>query len=219
MEKIKGAIFDMDGTLIDSLTFWNYFWRNVGKDFFNNENFRPAEEVDKKCRTFRLEDSAKYIHKVYSVGKDDKEAILYLTNSLKNYYINEVGLKSGAYEFLEYLYNNNVKIVIATATSRPLVEIIVKKLNIDKFISNIYTCDEVGIGKESPKIFLHTLRQMNLNIKDVIVFEDSYLAVQSAKSVGFKVVGIYDKFNFSQNEIKKIADYYVDNGETLLKLI
>ena len=100
-----------------------------------------------------------------------------------------------------------------------MVEIIVKKLNIDKFISNIYTCDEVGIGKESPKIFLHTLRQMNLNIKDVIVFEDSYLAVQSAKSVGFKVVGIYDKFNFSQNEIKKIADYYVDNGETLLKLI
>ncbi len=216
---IKGAIFDLDGTLINSLIFWDMFWVKFGKKFFNDENFRPTLEEDKMSRTAIVEEASVYFHNKYSVGKSPNDYVDFFLETLQWFYENVVELKDGVYEFLEYLDKKGVKTIIATATSPKLVETVLKKTKLDRFFPITVSCNDVGVGKSKPDVFLYALSKIGTKIEDTLVFEDSYLAVKTAKSVDFKVVGVYDENNFNQEEIKQLSTYYLEKGESFTKLI
>lgn len=219
LENFKGAIFDMDGTLIDSVLFWNIIWKKFGEKYLNDPTFKPSTEVDKAIRTMTLMGAAEHIHKSCGIGSSGKELFDILNETVKDFYGNEVELKKGVSEFLEYCYSKGIRMCIASATDIKLIKIAVEHCKIGKYFTSIFSCAEIGKGKDQPDIYLKALDYLGTGIDGTYVFEDSHIAINTANKLGMKTVGIYDKYNYEHEEMKKIATVYIDDGETLQKLI
>ncbi len=219
LRNIKGAIFDMDGTLVDSLMLWDVLWEKFGVKFLNREGFRPFQEDDKIVRTKTLKDAMDHIHSVYNIGSSGDELLATANELMISFYSNDVELKKGVSEFLEYCYAKGIRMCIASATDISLIKLAVEHLDIGKYFVDILSCAEIGKGKEQPDIYLKALDSIGTSIDETCVFEDSHIAIDTADKVGMKTVGIYDKYNYGQEEMKKIATTYIGEGETLKKLI
>lgn len=216
---IKAAIFDMDGTLVDSLSLWDVLWSKIGEQYLNDKNFTPSVEDDKKVRTMTLKDAMNLIHENYRIGESG-EGLLALANAIMNdFYANDVELKNGVREFLEYCKSNGTKMCIASATAPELIHIALKHCDIEKYFLKIFSCGTIGKGKDEPDIFLQAAEFLGCEVKDTWVFEDSLVAIETAAKIGMPTVGIYDKFNYGQDKIKELATEYISSTETLLKLI
>ena len=217
--KIKGAIFDMDGTLINSLIVWKDIWEAIADKYLDGEEGFPGEEIDRKLRTMTLLEGMEMIHKVRGIGNDGLELWNFCNDLIADFYRNRVKMKSGAMNFLKYLYENGVKMCIASASALDMVEIAVERCGIGKYIPKLLSSCDFGVGKDKPDVYLAALEYLGTSVEDTWVFEDSLVALKTAKSIGMPVVGIYDTYNFGQEEMREISDYYIDNGEGLDKLI
>ncbi len=216
---MKVAIFDMDGTLVDSLMLWDILWSTFGERYLNNKSFVPSLEDDKKVRTLTLKDSMHMIHKNYKLGESGEE-LLSLANTIMNdFYANRVELKSGVREFLEYCQNKGVKMCIASATAPELIDVAIKHCDIEKYFLKVFSCGTIGKGKDEPDVFLQAAEFFGAEITETWVFEDSLTAIETATKIGMPTVGIYDRYNFGQDRMKQIATEYIAEGETLLKLM
>ena len=219
LEKIKGAIFDMDGTLIDSLMVWDIIWTKMGERFLGDAGFRPSSEDDKAVRTKTLKDSMHYIHSLYGMGESGEELFKITNEVIFHFYSHDVELKKGVAEFLEYCYSQGIRMCIASATDLSLVKTAVEHCRIGKYFVDILSCADIGKGKDKPDIFLKAMERLGTGIEDTCLFEDSHIAIDTADKIGMKTVAIYDQFNYGQEEMKKIANVYIAEGETLLKLL
>ena len=217
--KIKAAIFDMDGTLIDSLKIWNVLWSKIGEAYLNDKTFMPSTEDDKKVRTLMFKDAMELIHKNYHLGKSGEEVLALANQILIDFYANEVTLKDGVREFLEHCKQSGVKMCLATASTPDLLNIAIRHCDIGQYFLNKFSCSTLGKGKEEPDIYLLAADFLGENISETWVFEDSLVAIETATKIGMPTVGIYDRFNFGQDQIKEIATKYIGPEETLLKLI
>ncbi len=218
LENIRGAIFDMDGTLIDSLGVWSVIWDKFGQQYCNGK-FDISKDDDKKIRTMTLEDAMNHLHTQYGIGKSGNDLLCESEKIIVDFYKNEVTLKSGVLEFLEYCSQKQIKMCIASATDMHLLNIAIDRCGIRGYFDNIISCAETGKGKDEPDVYLRALSLLNTSVEETWVFEDSYVAVKTAQKLGIKTVGIYDKNNFDADKIQKTATVYIGEGETLQKLI
>lgn len=216
---IKAAIFDLDGTLVDSLMLWDIFWSALGEKYLGDKRFKPTKEDDHKVRTLTLKDAMDLIHTNYNFGNSGEELLEFSNKTIFEFYSKDVLLKSGVREFLDYLKTKGVKMCIASATSSDLLEIALTHCDIKKYFSKVFSCVDIGKGKEEPDIFLKAYEFLGEPKEETYVFEDSITAIETAVKIGIPTVGIYDKYNNGQEKIKKIANEYIAKGETLLKLI
>ncbi len=217
--KIKGDIFDMDGTLINSLICWKDIWAAMADKYLDGEEGFPGLEIDKKLRTTTLLEGMEMIHTVRGIGKDGRELWNFCNELIEDFYRNKVEMKSGAMEFLKYLQENGVKMCIASASALDMVEIAVERCRLGKYIPKLISSCDFGCGKDKPDVYLAALEYLGTPAEETWVFEDSLVALKTAKGIGLPVVGIYDAYNFGHDEMKKIANYYIDDGEGLDKLI
>ena len=215
---IKCAVFDMDGTLIDSLMTWDILWSKLGEKFLNDASFRPTCEDDKKVRTMTLKDAMELIHKTYGIGKSGAQLLDFADLMMTDFYRNEVCMKPGARECLEYLHENRVKMCIASATAPKLVALAIEHCGIGKYFEKLFSCADIGKGKDKPDIFLLASDYFGVPKEETWVFEDSAVAIETAHNADFKTVGIYDKYNFGHDIIEHLSDVYVSADETLLKV-
>ena len=218
MNNIKGAIFDMDGTLIDSLIVWNEIWDAIGERY-GKKGFRPSDEDDKAIRTMTLSTCCDFIHQRYDLGSCGKELYDYMNEICEVFYAERVLLKDGVTEFLDHLASKGVKMIVATATALDLVMIAYRRCGLDKYFSEVISCATIGKGKDQPDIYLLALEKLGTPKEETWVFEDSATAVVTASKIGLPTVGIYDDYNYGQDVLQSTANYYIAKGETLEKLI
>ncbi len=216
--KITGAIFDMDGTLIDSLSVWELLWEDMGAMFLGKTGFRPTAEDDRAIRTMTLLGAMTLVHDKYGIAESGESLWQYTTDYIADFYTNTVQPKKGAVEFLETLSKKGVKMCVASATAPDLVALAMKKCGIDRFFPKLISCSEIGKGKEHPDVFFKALEYLGTDMETTWIFEDSATALETASKAGFHTVGIYDKCNYGSDLAKKVADIYVDDGETLEKV-
>lgn len=216
--KINAAVFDLDGTLINSLIVWGKLWESFGEKYMGDKNFTPDKEVDAALRTMTLLDACNMLCEKYNMGESGK-ALLDETNEFMiDFYSNSVEFKDGAEQFLKKLKENGTKMCIATATSSMLVKYAVKRLGIERYIDTVLSCGDIGKGKDKPDIFLLACEHLGVKPEEAWMFEDSAVALMTAKNIGMKTVGIYDEFNYGHDILRENADIYIDKGETLLKV-
>ncbi len=216
--KVNAAIFDMDGTLVDSLYVWNVVWSAFGERYRGDKSFMPSREDDKAVRTLLLKEAMELIHKNYGMGKSGKELLDFANEIIEEFYENTVELKPGAREFLENLKDNGTKMCIASATERRLIMLAMKHCDIEKYFLKVFSCGDVGKGKDQPDIFLEACAFLGEKPENTWVFEDSLTAIETAVGIKMPTVGIFDSNNFGQERIKDISTEYIAEGETLLKL-
>ncbi len=215
---IKAAIFDMDGTLIDSLYFWDVFWEKMGLIFLKKSGFRPDPDDDRAARTMQFSAAMDLIHEKYNIAESGAE-ITKLGEDLTVEFYNEIELKPGVLEFLEHLKANNVPMCIASATAPDKLAIAIEHCGIGGYFKAVFSCATLGVGKEKPDIFLKAAEFLGAPLDKTCVFEDSYVAIKTATDAGMPTVAIFDENNFCQDEMRATATHYIAKGETLEKLI
>lgn len=208
MKNLDGVIFDVDGTLLDSM----YVWKNAGPNYLKSKGIDTTGQPNKVFKAMTLLQAAQHYQEEYGIKESTDEIIAGIYKGIEKYYFDDVILKDGVADFLQKLYSDNVKMCIATATDRYLIEAAFKRLGISHYFSQIFTSSEVGIGKSNPKIYFKALEHLQTKKENTLVFEDALYAIKTAKKADFKVVGVYDKFESdSQDIIKEIADFYINS--------
>ena len=213
---LKGAIFDFDGTLVDSM----FIWDTIGEDYLRTLGKEPHEELKETFMTLTLDEAAEYYRTHYGVTLSVKEIVDGVNAMVEGIYRTKVTLKPGVAEYLTWLRVNGVRMCIATVTDRYLVEETLERLGILHYFSEIFTCAEVGYGKDKPIIYRKALDHLDTAKNETYVFEDSLFALKTAKADGFTTVGVYDRHETSQDNLKSLADYYIrDYADPVLKTI
>ena len=213
---IKGAIFDLDGTLLDSM----FIWDTIGEDYLRSLGKEPHEDLKETFMTLTLEEAAEYYREHYGVTLSVKEIVDGVNAMVEGIYRTKVTLKPGIADYLRWLKENGARMCVATVTDRYLVEETLERLGVRHYFSEIFTCAEVGFGKDKPIIYQKALEHLGTAKEETYVFEDMYFALNTAKTDGFPTVGVYDRHEAHQDELRGLADYYVlDFTDPILKTI
>ena len=211
--KIKAAIFDADGTLLDSMGQWNL----VPYKYIKSLGIDADENIAEKLFTMTISEAAEYIIDEYALPVTAEEAVEGMDAIIREFYQNEVELKEGARELLEYFKAREIPMVIGTSTDRDCIEVGLERTGLSSYFDRIYTSTEVGKSKAEPDLSMDFMASAP---EETIVFEDGLYSLKTAVALGMKTVGIFDDVSHAnQKELKELADLYVGEGESLVCLI
>ena len=208
---ITGAIFDFDGTLFDSM----HVWKGYKDNFFNYLGIELTEEDKDAFKGLFLRETFLLAIERFNLKYTYEELLSKLFDYIKARYLNETGPKNDIIEFLEKLKAKGVKIGIATATGEPALEAVLEKYGMLHYFSSIYSTYTVGASKTEPKVYDVVLREIGTEKETTWVFEDALYAAKTAKSNGYNVVGIFDKSEPNQDELRELVDIYIHNYKEL----
>lgn len=204
---IRGAVFDFDGTLFDSM----FIWDSIGSEYLRSIGFEPREGLDSVLKNMSLYQAACYYRSEYGVALPVDELMDGVNHMIEHYYKDIVQPKPNVSELLRKLRERDVKLCIATATDKYLIEAALERTGLDGYFPDILTCSEVGHGKDEPDIFRQAMRRLGTEKSDTLIFEDALYAMKTAKRDGFKVVGVFDKFEENPDGVKALADIYLSD--------
>ena len=199
---MKGYLFDLDGTLLDS----NRMWRSLTTNFLNRHKITFTEEIAQELTTMSIYKSAGYLRHTLKVNLTEEEIISELEKETVKGYTNEVELKDGALEYLSYLKEKNIPMGLATATNDRFVDLIMERFDIEKYFDFIATVDNIGILKNNSEFYVEAAKKFPLQPSEVAIFDDAPYAIEAAVKAGLRVYAVYDRVNGSFYEAnKKIA--------------
>jgi len=206
LTNVKAAIFDLDGTLIDSM----WIWEQIDTDYLSSKGFKQPENLKDEINHLSFQETAVYFKKRFNLD-DPIETILKTWHDLAfTHYSNDVTLKKGVIPFLDYLKNSGIKIGLATSNHISLLEAALKCTGIYEYFDSITTTDEVAKGKNNPDVYLLAASKLGAIPKECIVFEDILEAVRGAKLAKMKVVAMHDKYaNYQKHALMSMADKYI----------
>jgi len=213
--KIKGAIFDVDGTLLDSM----YTWRYRGEIYLESLGITPREGLHLDVRRLGFMESPKMIKEEYGLSSSPDEIRNEMMKVVNNYYQTRPEVKEGTIEFLDELKKNGVRMCIATATDRHMVEPGLINAGIRDYFDEIFTCGGLGTNKTKPFIFEKAMEFLGTSKENTVIFEDALYAVKTAKKAGFFVTGIFDEQEPEQEEFQSLCDVFVYNLKDSLKFL
>lgn len=216
-EKIDAVIFDLDGTLLDSLG----AWENSGSNYVRSRGFEAPADLDAKLETLSLMDGAQLVKQMYNLPEPPEVLLEQTLEPIKNHYFYDIQPMPGVPEQLARLKAQGVKMAVATASHKEFAERALTRLGLREYFEFIITCDEVGIGKTSPKVYEEALRRLGTMKERTLVAEDALHALETAHHAGFPTAAIEEAHSVGQRAQKlNVADYYIleyEGQNTLFK--
>lgn len=204
----KGFIFDADGTLFDTMDFYEEF----AARYVRSLGFEPEANIREQIRSMTIRECCEYTKEKYHLDKTVDEIYKDLSDMLVTLYDKEAGAKPGVLEFLRYAKDRGIRMCIGTATAKPLVMLTLKALGIEDMFEFVLTCPEVGASKREPVIYNECTSRLGLTPKDVVVFEDAHHAIITAKNAGYRVVAVRENTELKfMDEILAHSDIYVES--------
>lgn len=210
-----GAIFDLDGTLLDSM----YVWRQIDIDFLGKRGFSVPDDYLDQILTLGSLDAANYTIRRFHLDERPEAVIKEWLRMAAYEYGHCVKLKPGADRYLAELHNKNVLMAIATSAEEDLFYPALEHLGLTHMFDAIVTTKEAKAGKDKPDVYMQAARKLGLSPCECVTFEDIYLGICSAKAAGFFTVAVEDETSFKDRAaLKKAADYYIADFHQLRAL-
>ena len=212
LKNTKAVIFDLDGSLVDSM----WMWKQIDIEYFEKYGLQIPETLQKDIEGMSFTEVAHYFKTTFDFPVSEEEMKNEWNQMAWDKYTNEVPLKKGADKFLKYCKENNIALGIATSNSKELVMAVCKSLGIEKYFTCIMTACEVNKGKPAPDIYLAVAQQLQVSPKDCLVFEDIVPGIMAGKNAGMTVCAVEDEYSVYQKEEKiKTADYYINDYDEI----
>jgi len=198
---MKYIIFDLDGTLIDSMP----IWRGTGETFLKRHGFPVPENLLDIVKSQTLYQTAEYFRTELGVPMEPQAIVDEVIQYVADAYTYTIPLKDGAKEYLDAMAESGVKMCILTASEAGYIQPALDRLDIRKYFDGILTCTELGEYKEDGKAFLTAMEHLGGTLENTVVFEDAGYAVKGAKAAGFTVYAVLDDA-IRKNEMEKIRN-------------
>ena len=213
LKNIEGAVFDLDGTLLDS----SWVWEKVDEKFLGDRGFQVPDDYVDEISPLGAERAAVYTIERFGLNEDKDDIVREWIEMAKKEYATEVVCKPYAKEFLEELHKLNIKMAVATSSDRELFMKTLEREGILKYFQKIVTVDEVERGKGYPDIYEEAARRIKVNPHKCLVFEDILAGVTGASLGEFNVVAVFDeKSKHNWEKIKSISKYSINDYKELL---
>lgn len=206
--KFKGAIFDFDGTLVESMG----IWEKIDREYLNGKGVEVPHGFGKTISLMTFYQVAEYAVKIFGFKENAQNVYEEWLEVAMRMYDKEVCVKENVEEGLAFLYERGVKMAIASASERIIIEEYLKSHQLEKYFDVIVTTGEAKAGKDSPEIYKSAAHKLGLKPCECAVFEDILLGVRSAAQAGFLTVGVYDKYSESEHILmQNEADWFIMN--------
>ena len=203
MAKKRLLIFDMDGTLLDSME----FWQNLGRKYLESKGKSPEDDLEAIIESMTLQESASYFKTKYDLDEDAEAIIKQVLDFIEDKYLNEIPLKKGVKKFLEKVNSQGYKMCILTTSEKSQAVGALKRTGVLDLFDEVYTDRDFNLSKKDPQIYIKACEKMGESPSDTVVFEDALYAVESAKKTKCVVVGVYDEYSKGDwDKIISIAD-------------
>ena len=204
--RIRGAIFDLDGTILDSMS----MWRTLLEDALLRKGISPEPFMSLNVWAKNEEFKEAYLSERYGFSSGLKELSAEFPDRISSFYKEKAMPKPGAVEFLSYLKRSGVKIALATATPLKYMESALDRLDIKRYFDVILTTRDVGKGKSSPDVYDVSRERLGVDKDEAVIFEDANYAINTAKKNGYRVIAIDDYWQFrKRQENMSLADRFI----------
>lgn len=213
LEDKKAVIFDLDGTLVDSM----WMWKSIDLEFLGSRGLSCPDDLQKEIEGMSFSETAFYFRERFHLEESLEKIKAIWTEMSIEKYRHEVPLKPGAGEFLKYIASQGIRAGIATSNGRQMVEAVIDSLKIGQYFQVVATSCEVTAGKPAPDIYLKVAKELSVNPSSCLVFEDVPAGILAGKRAGMTVCAIDDEFSREMEEEKrKLADYFIYDYHQLL---
>ncbi len=211
--KKQYAIFDLDGTLLDSM----YAWKHLGQNYLLSRGIVPPKNLRDILKEQTLEESAEYFKTQLGIPESTEQILAGIHQLIAKEYSENIPPKPFVCEYLKKLHKEKQTLCIATATPAELAVSALKRLELNHFFSFVLDCSEAGNGKNSPDIYLLAAERMGADVEDCVVYEDTLHAARTAKKAGFQVVGVKDRSSlYDAEQLKKLCDRFIVSYSELI---
>ena len=203
---IRGAIFDLDGTLLDS----NGYWEKAPEAWLAALGKRAKPGLGRAIFSMTLPEAADYLIAEYGLAQTPEEIAAGVNAAMERFYRQDVPLKPGVPALLRALEERGVPCAVASVTDKALVETALRRFGLLPRFAAIVTTEEAGAGKHAPDVYLLAAERLGAVPAETLVFEDALHALITAKNAGFRTVGIYDAASADrQAEIRGVSEFYL----------
>lgn len=206
----KAAIFDLDGTILDSMPIWSSLCRR----FLLAHGIDEDIDLDGKLGVLSIRNALDYLIKEFNLAVDLDTACSQTWQIVGDFYRQEAEIKPGMTEILAELKKKNIPAGIITATESALVHDALKRVGLENyFAGGIISCADAQTSKRSPEVFFTMCRKFGTTPEETIVFEDALYAAKTAKNAGFSLATVHDPSEKNPAQLAQIADYYCQSWE------
>ena len=213
---IRGVIFDIDGTLLDSMP----IWEDLSSRCLRRHGIEPEPGLSRAMFTMTMREGVRYIKERYHMLETEESIYQECMDDARHFYQFEAQLKPGAWELLQELKKKNIRMVLATSGNRELQGMAMTRLHTTSFFDAVLVCEEEHTDKNSPDIYLKGAEIMHAETNEAIVCEDAYHGIHSAHEAGFKVCAVEDLSDYEdRDKIMAEADAYITNLSELNKYL
>lgn len=205
-------IFDMDGTLLDSIPYWERLARNYMEDL----HVTVPDDLDERLTAMSVHEAGYWLKETYSLDKAPEDITRELCGRIEKNYAEDILPKPGVRAWLSYLKEKGIPMCVATASSAALGKRALDRNGLLPYFDFMVDCGMVGVGKTSPAVYHLAAERLGGKAAECAVAEDAAFALKTAKEAGFFTIGVYESSEADQAGVRRYSDKYIRNFEELI---